>query len=44
MTRHLPWIALALVGAGSLGVIATVRGEPINALWIVARRPTAKSW
>jgi carbon starvation protein len=36
MTRHLPWIALALVGAGSLGVVATVRGEPINALWIVA--------
>ncbi|SEJ57059.1 carbon starvation protein [Sphingomonas sp. OV641] len=36
MTRHLPWIALALVGAGSLGVVATVRGEPVNALWIVA--------
>jgi len=36
MTRHLPWIALALVGAGSLGVVATMRGEPVNALWIVA--------
>lgn len=36
MTRHLPWIALAIVGAGALGVVATVRGEPINALWIVA--------
>ena len=36
MTRHLPWVALALVGAGSLGVVATVRGEPVNALWIVA--------
>lgn len=36
MTRHLPWIVLAIVGAVSLGVIATVRGEPINALWIVA--------
>jgi carbon starvation protein len=36
MTRHLPWIALALVGAASLGVVATVRGEPVNALWIVA--------
>ncbi|KKI18540.1 MULTISPECIES: carbon starvation CstA family protein [Sphingomonas] len=36
MTRHLPWIALAIVGAVSLGVVATVRGEPINALWIVA--------
>lgn len=36
MTRHLPWIALAIVGAGALGVVATVRGEPINALWIIA--------
>ncbi|MET4896159.1 carbon starvation CstA family protein [Sphingomonadaceae bacterium jetA1] len=36
MTKHLPWIALAIMGAGALGVIATVRGEPINALWIVA--------
>ncbi|MCC2981509.1 carbon starvation CstA family protein [Sphingomonas sp. IC4-52] len=36
MTRHLPWIALAMVGAGSLGVVATVHGEPVNALWIVA--------
>lgn len=36
MTRHLPWIALAIVGAVSLGVVATIRGEPINALWIVA--------
>ena len=36
MTRHLPWIALAIFGAGALGVVATVRGEPINALWIVA--------
>ena len=36
MTKHLPWIALAIVGAGALGVVASVRGEPINALWIVA--------
>ena len=36
MTKHLPWIALAIVGAGALGVVATVRGEPVNALWIVA--------
>jgi len=36
MTKHLPWIALAIVGAGALGVVATVRGEPINALWIIA--------
>lgn len=36
MTKHLPWIALAIVGAGALGVVATVRGESVNALWIVA--------
>ncbi|MGE7205587.1 carbon starvation CstA family protein [Sphingomonas sp. NPDC019816] len=36
MTKHLPWIALAIVGAGALGVVASVRGEPINALWIIA--------
>ncbi len=33
--RHLPWIVFALVGAFALSVIATQRGEPINALWIV---------
>ena len=33
--RHLPWIVFALVGAFALAVIATERGEPINALWIV---------
>ncbi len=36
MTKHLPWIALAIVGAAALGVVASVRGEPVNALWIVA--------
>ena len=36
MTRHLPWILLALAGAACLGVVASVRGEPVNALWIVA--------
>jgi len=33
--RHLPWIVFAIVGAFALSVIATERGEPINALWIV---------
>ncbi|MBW7946634.1 MAG: carbon starvation protein A [Sphingomonadaceae bacterium] len=33
--RHLPWIVFAVAGAFALGVIATERGEPINALWIV---------
>ncbi len=36
VTRHLPWILLALTGAACLGVVATSRGEAINALWIVA--------
>ena len=29
------WILLALAGAGALGVVATARGEPVSALWIV---------
>jgi carbon starvation protein len=33
--RHLPWIVFAIVGAFALSVVATQRGEPINALWIV---------
>ena len=36
MTKHLPWILLALAGAACLGVVASSRGETINALWIVA--------
>lgn len=35
LTRHLPWLAVALIGAGALGVVALRRGEAINALWIV---------
>ena len=35
MTRHLPWIALAIVGAVALSVVAVSRGEAVNALWIV---------
>ncbi|MFF7706114.1 carbon starvation CstA family protein [Pseudomonas sp. NPDC007930] len=33
--RHLPWLALAVIGASALGVVALRRGETINALWIV---------
>ena len=29
------WAAVALTGAGALGVVALSRGEPVNALWIV---------
>jgi len=35
MTRHLPWIALAIFGAEALSVVAVSRGEAVNALWIV---------
>ena len=30
------WALLALIGASCLGVVALRRGEPVNALWIVA--------
>ena len=33
--RHLPWLALAILGACALGVVALRRGEAINAFWIV---------
>jgi carbon starvation protein len=33
--KQLGWAALALAGAGSLGVVALHRGEPISAIWIV---------
>ncbi len=33
--KHIPWIVLALVGFVCLVVLATTRGEQINALWIV---------
>jgi carbon starvation protein len=34
--KKVGWISLSLVGAGALGMIATARGEPINAVWLVA--------
>ena len=33
---HAGWIVLAIVGAGCLGVVALRRGEPVNAIWLVA--------
>ncbi|HMB57256.1 MAG TPA: carbon starvation CstA family protein [Arenimonas sp.] len=33
---HLGWIALALLGAGSLAVLALHRGESVNAVWLIA--------
>ncbi|WP_420143329.1 carbon starvation CstA family protein [Sphingobium sp.] len=35
MTRHIPWILTAIVGAVALAVVAVSRGEDVNALWIV---------
>src|SRR5690606_4388006 len=33
--KHFPWIVLGFIALVSLFVVATSRGEPINALWIV---------
>src|SRR5579859_1549628 len=30
------WILVAILGAVALGMIASVRGEPLNAVWLVA--------
>ena len=34
--KKVAWILLSLVGALALGMIATARGEPISAVWLVA--------
>ncbi len=35
ISKHLIWLAIAILGAISLGVVALGQGESINALWIV---------
>ena len=35
MTRHLPWIATAIIGVVALAVVALSPGETVTALWIV---------
>ncbi len=35
IASRIGWIVLALVGAAALGVVATARGEAVNAVWIV---------
>jgi carbon starvation protein len=35
LTSKLGWALLALLGAAALGVVATARGETVNAVWIV---------
>lgn len=34
-SRHLVWIAIAILGAFALGAVALARGETINAVWVV---------
>jgi carbon starvation protein len=36
LLKKLFWILVAFIGALGLGMIATVRGEPLNAVWLVA--------
>jgi len=36
LSSQLGWAALAIVGACALAVVALKRGEPINAIWVVA--------
>jgi carbon starvation protein len=31
----LVWVAVALLGAGAFGVLALVRGESVNAAWLL---------
>lgn len=31
----IPWILVALLGAGALGVLATAHGEKVNAVWLL---------
>ena len=38
--RHLPWVLIGLIGAAALAIIATARGEPVGAIWIVAAADT----
>ncbi len=35
IASRIGWIVLAIIGAGALAVIATARGEAVNAVWIV---------
>jgi len=35
LLKYLPWIGLALLGAGALAMIALNRGEKISAAWLL---------
>ena len=36
LLKRLAWVLVAFAGALGLGMIATTRGEPLNAVWLVA--------
>ena len=38
------WIFVAILGAVALGMIATARGEPLNAVWLVAAAASRDDW
>ena len=35
LRTHAPWALVGILGAAALAAIATARGEPVNALWVV---------
>ena len=35
LQKHAIWFLVGVLGAVALGLVATARGEPVNALWIV---------
>ncbi len=36
LAKKILWFSVAALGAAAMGMIATARGEPINAVWLVA--------
>ena len=36
LLRRIFWVLVALVAALGLGMIALARGEPLNAVWLIA--------
>src|SRR3954452_7286080 len=36
LLKRLVWAAVCLIAAVALGTLATVRGEPVNSLWLIA--------
>jgi carbon starvation protein len=36
VAKHGVWLVVAIIGAASLAVVATARGEAVSALWLIA--------